>query len=153
MCNKTTWLWLYKSRGTAFSRLRYREDSLSEQHADLLCLRRSVPPRLWGKSPDPAAESASCKRQSLSLGPAIRGVQRSWFAEHFGAGGRCNVEAKLCEWQSQLLTQRSLLSLYLHLFFSTLFKQNDAHGRLANMGVSFFCTGYGSSTFPRWALI
>lgn len=58
-----------------------------------------TPLKLWGKSPNPAAESAGCERQSPSAGPASpRGVcKEAVLAEHFGPVGWCNVEAKLCE--------------------------------------------------------
>ena len=60
---------VYKSRCLATAKAGYSEDSLSEPHAVVLCLAKDFPLALWGKSPDPAAESAGCERQSLSLAP------------------------------------------------------------------------------------
>ena len=85
----------YKRNQLITAQLRYREDSL---RSNIRCL--APLPKLWGKSPNPVAESASCERYSLSLGPVPRGVQRGCLAEHFGPGGWYTVEAKLCEWQS-----------------------------------------------------
>ncbi len=88
--------------------LRYREDSLSEQHT-VLSFREVALLWLWGKSPNPAAESASCDRYSLPLDPATSvACEEAVVAEHSGASGWCNVEAKLCEWQSSTANSTEL---------------------------------------------